>query len=492
MGILGDLIRGKFQADQAQHKVVIAEAQAKMKNLDNLSKLTDMLAQYQQQQSWADKGAYQLSPGSEDTNIMNPEIQPVAQPSGQNLLTQFMQTYPETVGGIVAKQNDPEMQIKRGVANMFTGQGAASSPGAEGIDLQSLLADLTGNDPEKATAAASRGSMLEMGGVPIFKAAERVQTGQTRALSQKNYDLKIKQGIKEETVDETGQTKERYVNPLDKTPIIGQNTDEQGWRVSKKAQLQPVDVLANGKKIRIWVSPKGTGGVDLGPEELRTVTEQLPGGEKTTRGIPQSQPFSVTSEQPAGREPIQKTELSSWINPSTGKFPTKTMATDELAAGGFIPYKPLAGEQAARFAKAVNSIPNLSEVDKYLFDSKGNLQKMKWSKMKLGVGEGATIKGKLLQAAWAQIRNESGAAVTDKEVSDLANQYVSNMLSITDPKGIRDGLQRLGADLKGFVDTTDPTGVHQKVMGREPFKLNKTEADVVWERDTSGKLIKRK
>ena len=482
MGIL-DLLSARVEQRTLEAKM----SKAKLLEVQHLR---EMLGQYQNQQSQANRGAYQLSPGSEDPNIMNPEIQPVAQPSGQNLLNQFMRAYPETVGGIVANQNDPEMQIKRSVANMFSGQGPTGAPG--GLDMSSLLSDLTSGDDPRATAAASKGTMLEMGGVPIFKAAERVQTGQTRALSQKNYDLKIKQGIKEETVDETGQTKERYVNPLDKAPIVGQNTDEQGWRVSKEEPLREAEILVKGRRVKVFYKQSEVKGVDLGPEELRTITEQLPGGGKTTRGIPQSQPFSFTSEQPAGREPIQKTELGSWINPSTGKFPTKTMATDELAAGGFIPYKPLAGEQAARFAKAVNSIPNLSEVDKYLFDSKGNLQKMKWSKMKLGVGEGAAIKGKLLQAAWAQIRNESGAAVTDKEVSDLANQYVSNMLSITDPKGIRDGLQRLGADLKGFVDTTDPTGVHQKVMGREPFKLNKTEADVVWERDTSGKLIKRK
>jgi hypothetical protein len=56
-----------------------------------------------------------------------------------------------------------------------------------GLDMSSLLSDLTSGDESRATAAASKGAMLEMGGVPIFKAAERVQTGQTRALSQKNY-----------------------------------------------------------------------------------------------------------------------------------------------------------------------------------------------------------------------------------------------------------------------------------------------------------------
>jgi len=152
------------------------------------------------------------------------------------------------------------------------------------------------------------------------------------------------------------------------------------------------------------------------------------------------------------------------------------MSTAELEAKGFIPYQKFSGEQGARFAKSVNALDQLPKVAEWLFDQKGNLNNMRWGMMKTAMGEGNTMRGMLLQAAWAQIRNESGAAVTDREVSDLANQYVTNMLSIGDPAGMKAGIQRLGGDLKGYIDVMDPMGIHTMIIKKDPYKLEKKAA----------------
>lgn len=341
MGILGDLIRGKFQADQAQHKVTIADSQAKMKSLENLSKLTDMLSQYQQQQSWADKGAYQLSPGSENPETINPEIRPVAQPAGQNLLTQFMLTYPEHVGTIMATTLNPERQIKSAVLPLVqdamkgvaqpAGEPTQTVPGQENTGGTGNMGPLA----QKIFDNPLLGAALKAGGLDVVPSIQAGAANKRAIIQEKEYQRKIADGQREEYTDPTGAVYERYVDPTNKrTPLIGPSTDPQGWRQKSATQLQPADVLVNGKKVRIWVQPKPTGGVDLGPEELRTVTEQLPGGAERTRTLPKSEPFDIMTKQPGGAVAIPTDELSLWVSPADLTTAQQGMTPEQAKGAG--------------------------------------------------------------------------------------------------------------------------------------------------------------
>jgi hypothetical protein len=238
--------------------------------------------------------------------------------------------------------NDPKKIILR---QLFGGGGAPVAPGGqpgtasvpELSGMESLIKDMTGDDSARAAAAAGKGTMLEMAGIPIFKGTERVQTGQQRGLSQKNYDLKIAEGVRETYKDPTGAEYERYVDPTNKrAPIVGPNTDPAGWRKSSASQLQPVDVTVPGKgQVRIWVTPGQEGGVSLGPEELRVISEQLPGGGEKQRTVPKTQPFDVTTKQPAGNVAIQGDELGLWVNPTTLATATQGMTPEQAKTEGF-------------------------------------------------------------------------------------------------------------------------------------------------------------
>lgn len=256
--------------------------------------------------------------------------------TGNTLLDQILKTYPEHAAAIMTKANDPETLIKRRVLESIGGGTGTPGQPTGGLDLQSIIRDLSGTDPAKATAAASQGAMLEMGGVPVMKATERVQTGQTRALAEKKYNDEIKAGIVETYKDPTGAEYTRYVNKVTKDPITGPGTDPAGWRKSAAAKLEAVDVLIPGRgKVRAWVTPGQEGGIPLGPEPLKEVTEELPGGGQRRRTIPESQPFDITTKQPAGNVAIQGDELNLWVHPATLATATQGMTPDQAKAGGF-------------------------------------------------------------------------------------------------------------------------------------------------------------
>ena len=111
------------------------------------------------------------------------------------------------------------------------------------------------------------------------------------------------------------------------------------------------------------------------------------------------------------------------------------------------------------------------------------------------------MKGKLLQATWAQLRNLSGAAVTDQEITGMAEQYVTNMLAITNPEGVKDGIKKLYSDLEGYTTIIDPTGINRKIMkskateyGKPSLKMpgkDSSQKIVEWTRDVNGKLVQK-
>lgn len=219
--------------------------------------------------------------------------------------------------------------------------------------------------------------------------------------------------------------------------------------------------------------PKGTP-MELVTEALDYISRVGTGGGRTGVGM-QKEPSPLTLSQ---SEPIKITDFDNWINPKTGKKPTRPMTTPQMEASGFVPYKPLSATDEAVFPLAVNSVPELEKVYRWLFPN-GQLNKTNWAKLQAGVGEGAGMKGKVIQAVWAQLRKETGAAVTKEEAEAKFSEYILGMKGVTDPDGIKDGMRRLRDNLNGFIQQADPSGVHRKLLGANPkpsLEMGKTAA----------------
>jgi hypothetical protein len=115
------------------------------------------------------------------------------------------------------------------------------------------------------------------------------------------------------------------------------------------------------------------------------------------------------------------------------------------------------------FPLAVNSLGELTAVKQWLFPS-GKLDMKRWSALQAGVGEGGRMKGKVVQALWAQLRKETGAAVTKEEAEAKFKEYLLGFRGVLDPEGIKNGIDRLHGNLTGFITQADPTGVHRKLL----------------------------
>lgn len=192
------------------------------------------------------------------------------------------------------------------------------------------------------------------------------------------------------------------------------------------------------------------------------------------RGIEKTPPIAET------RIPVQ--DLKNWKNPQTGKSPTVPMSPNELTTAGFVQYEPLAAGDGAIFPLAVNSISELDNVQKWLMP-KGKLNKKNWMKLQGNVGEGVGMRGKLTQAMWAQLRKETGAAVTKGEAEAKVQEYILGLRGIMDEDAIGDGINRLKGNLSGYVNQVDPSGLHRTMMGA------KSEGIIKYKR-INGKLVK--
>lgn len=297
-----------------------------LQRLDLLDKLTE---RFQQQQAWADKGAMQLTPGSEDPNVINPTIEPVKPPDSNKLLSALVpilaKANPEAAANISMKLNDPDRQFKQNIANFITGGGG----------LNQIISDMTGNDPTKATNAASMGTMLEMGGVPVFRGVERIQTGQARQLANTKYADEKAAGIEQKYTDPTGAEYVRYVSKVDKTPIVGPNTDPAGWIAVKAEPLERVEVAnPDGSTSVTWVSKKGA---KAGPSNLNPVDITLPKGatqadvDKVLAGVSK---VGITTKQPTNKLPINNDELSLWVHPDTLTSPEPGVTPEQAKSMG--------------------------------------------------------------------------------------------------------------------------------------------------------------
>lgn len=203
-------------------------------------------------------------------------------------------------------------------------------------------------------------------------------------------------------------------------------------------------------------------------------------------------PGGIITQNAPSADPIGMSDIMGWINPETGKHPTTRMATDKLAAQGYVPYKPLTSEIAARFSKSVQAVDALPDLERWLFDVNGNVDKGKWSQLRLGAFEGVKMRGILEHAIEAQIRNVSGAAITEGEIKNQAKQASSNFMSITSDAGIAAGLERLGRDLQGFINLTDPSGLHQGLTRKNPYKSSVGQPQIIeYGRDAKGSPLRK-
>lgn len=316
----------------------------------------------------------------------------------------------------------------------------------------------------------------------------------------------------------------------ERVKFIGADGVEYSARVGADGKLQPNSIMKSAEesvKIADMVNPDGSKSpiayrgrkalpIDQsglapqpGPAALppgqRPVDIALPGvtdanadkvGKslgKYVEGRSAGVPGGIITQNAPSADPIGMGDILGWINPQTGKHPTTRMATDKLAAQGYVPYKPLSSEIAARFSKSVQAVDALPELERWLFDARGNLDPMKWAQMKMGTGDGVKYHGLLLHALAAQIRNESGAAIQEFEVQNLAKQAAAEfMRGMTSSQGVMSGLQRLGMDLQGFINLSDPSGLHQGLIRKNPYKSSVGQPQIIeYGRDAKGSPLRK-
>lgn len=464
MGFL-DALTAQRDANIAYHQAVQAASRQKIADIKARSALADQIVALLQPQMTVGTGpdVPAGSGGQGQAMEPNPALTPQVKQGesfGSPLLDALVpQMVREGDYGFIKELYDPKttalMNVLGGGQGGMGGMAPEAGAGGGSTDQLEMIIERAAKGDAAALAAAGR---LKALGIDVMQAIERKQQA-------------IERTPRKITDTRTGRRYSVYVNKLTGEEVPGSRMPDDD------ITLQP-SVGPGGKETRVpYVGPYPLGSPAL-ESGFKPFDVSLPPG-SSQQEVDRLAASFRKAEAGDGRvtklaaedEPIGKTDLTSWINPQTGQFPTSPMSPKQLTAGGFVPFQKVQGEQAPRFAKAVNALGQLPTVVDWLFDEQGGLRNMRWLQMKSGVGEGNRMRGVLLQAAWSQIRNESGAAVTDKEVSDLANQYVTNMLSITDPTGMREGIERLGADLKGYVDVLDPTGANASLVRKDKFKL---------------------
>ena len=414
-----DIISGKLASDRAQYNSDIAASKARIKNLENLQRISDAISEMQNEQPGA------TAPNT-NTGIPNQQPSDQAPQLINNKLVQMLMQAQTQMGelnpllSMATKQYEIQTDPKRIMLQNFM-----NNAGSAGPDKLSVLIDKAANGDSQALADMA--TLKEISGVDLTNLIERKQS------SMRAYHREL-------GVDKEGNIVTGMFNSITHQLIPG--TERSG---SSRVQMQPV-VTSGGGEIAV----------------------PFYGGRPVGQGVQTRLPPSLM--------PIPAADLEMWKN-DKGESPNKLDTPANLYAQGYKPISKLSGELSARFAKSVNSVDQLPNLNAWLFDSQGNIDTTKFLKLKSGLGEGAKMKGILLQAAESEIRNLSGAAVPETEIKRQASEYVTGLLGLSSPQSIKDGITRLYQDLDGFVNTIDPNGVHAKIVrnkrkGMPNLKLN--------------------
>ncbi len=392
MGLL-DIIGQDRLNDLLQTKVKnkMLEAKLEENKLKTLQSLSEAVAQYQQQQGWAEKGAMELSPGSEDPNVMNPEIQPVVPDQGKlmnALLPLIGQSNPAVAGQIIQKQTDDKVQAQS-FAEMSK---LIFGPGGDGGTGQNIPTGWAPNINYFLTGGKK--------GDPLIQ--------------QKDFEVRTY------TDPKSGEEMQVLFNK-------GTGKDHgDPWlrRLSDIATIK--EVKQDGTEVTHFVKKTQGGFVPIIPLESSPVSgrTKLEKVEGVTEG--------------GGKE-------VSFINPFTGtKQPIKT----ELAPGE----KPQTSTEAGRSTLISTAAQNLEEARKLILDKNGNVNKglvLQMSAPMGGIGEGRKVKAMMIQAIDAPIRLNTGAALNAQEIENYSNMFLPQAMDLTSTGLVKNKLDRLDTYLNG-------------------------------------------
>jgi hypothetical protein len=391
----------------AQHKADIAASNARIKNLENLQRISDAMAEMQNQQPGMSQAG---EPTPATGSLQSPNnIQPLI---NNNLVQQLMQAQTQMgdlnpLLSMATKQYEIQTDPKRIMLQNYM-----SNTGTAGPDKLSSLIDMAANGDSKALADLA--TLKEITGVDLSNMIERKQS------SMRAYPREL-------GVDKEGNIVTGMFNTI-------------------THQLIPGTERSGGSRVNMQTVVTPGGGEAAVP---------FYGGRPIGEG--------VQTKLPPSMMPIPAADLELWKN-DKGESPNKLDTPQNLYAQGYKPISKLSGELSARFAKSVNSVDQLPTLNAWLFDDQGNIDISKFTKLKTGVGEGAKMKGILLQASEAGIRNMSGATVPEYEIKRQASEYVTGLLGLSSSESVKDGINRLYQDLDGFNNTVDPNGVYAKIV----------------------------
>jgi hypothetical protein len=153
------------------------------------------------------------------------------------------------------------------------------------------------------------------------------------------------------------------------------------------------------------------------------------------------------------------------------KLDVERQAAQGKAAAEIQAVKPLPAEQAGKLGKLMSGFDSLKDVWTGLVKKDGTIDRQMLTQMNLNAPgtRGRKLRRAITEAIWAQIRPETGAAMSIKEEEGLWDQYGPNIL---DPdEVVIDKLNAIARTIANEISLMDPTGAHRKMIQEGQAKM---------------------
>jgi hypothetical protein len=153
------------------------------------------------------------------------------------------------------------------------------------------------------------------------------------------------------------------------------------------------------------------------------------------------------------------------------KLDVERQAAQGKAAAEIQAVKPLPAEQAGKLGKLMSGFDSLKDVWNGLVKKDGTIDRQMLTQMNLNAPgtRGRKLRRAITEAIWAQIRPETGAAMSIKEEEGLWDQYGPNIL---DPdEVVIDKLNAIARTIANEISLMDPTGAHRKMIQEGQAKM---------------------
>jgi hypothetical protein len=146
------------------------------------------------------------------------------------------------------------------------------------------------------------------------------------------------------------------------------------------------------------------------------------------------------------------------------KLDVERQAAQGKAAAEIQAVKPLPAEQAGKLGKLMSGFDSLKDVWSGLVKKDGTINRQLLAQMNMNAPgtKGRKLRRAITEAIWAQIRPETGAAMSIKEEEGLWDQYGPNIL---DPdEVVVDKLNAIARTIANEISLMDPTGAHREMI----------------------------